>query len=146
LDQEHLVHRRKINPNESQKLFGLHPKHFPGNVPLPCQPGDIVMFNHDTWHAAYGGSNRRRMFTMNCHRHANTAAEFQALKEWLDLHAFGNGARFAQAPAKLFTDTMLNTASPERMKHLEQPLRTYAGLYAQYAQKAKAAVAVGAVG
>jgi hypothetical protein len=131
-EKEHLIHRNKIHPNESKKLFGLHPKDFPGNVPLTCNPGDIVMFNHDTWHAAYGGSNRRRMFTMNCHRRAKTPAEFQALTEWLDLHAFGNGSRNNKGKKMLFADAMLNTASPERMKHLEQGLQSYSELYKKY--------------
>ena len=33
---------------------------------LETIPGDILMFNHDTYHSAWGGGNRRRMFTMNC--------------------------------------------------------------------------------
>ena len=33
---------------------------------LETQPGDILVFNHNTKHAAWGGSDRRRMFTMNC--------------------------------------------------------------------------------
>jgi hypothetical protein len=135
-EKEHLINRRKINPNESEKLFGIHRRDFPGNVPLTCTPGDIVMFNHDVWHAAYGGSSRRRMFTLNCHRRANTPEEFQALKDWLDLHAFGNGSRVAQAPKKLFTETMLSTASPERMRHLEQGLQAYDELYAGYQAEA----------
>ena len=131
-EKNHLIHRHKINPNEAGKLFGLHPKDFPGNVPLTCEPGDIVMFNHDTWHAAYGGSSRRRMFTMNCHRRARTPAKFKALKVWLDLHAFGNGARTNKEKERMYSDLMINTASAKRMKHLEQGLKAYSELYQKY--------------
>jgi ectoine hydroxylase-related dioxygenase (phytanoyl-CoA dioxygenase family) len=34
-------------------------------VALESQPGDVVAFNHNLMHAAFGGSQRRRMFTMN---------------------------------------------------------------------------------
>ena len=33
---------------------------------LETQPGDVLVFNHDLKHSAWGGSQRRRMFTMNC--------------------------------------------------------------------------------
>ena len=134
-EKEHLIHRQKVNPNNAEKDFGIHPKDFPGNVPLVCNPGDIVMFNHDTYHAAYGGSNRRRMFTMNCHRRASTPAEFAALREWIFLHAMGNGSRFDPNWKRFNTDVMINTASPARMKHLEQALAVYDELYKE--QKAK---------
>jgi hypothetical protein len=131
---EHLIHRHKLNPNDSEKLFGIQPRDFPGNVPLTSTPGDIVMFNHDVLHAAYGGSNRRRMFTMNCHRRANTPEELAALKRWLDQHAFNHGKNI-NMPPRCFTETMLSTASPERLKHLEQPLRVYHELLTEYARK-----------
>ena len=35
-------------------------------IALATTPGDILVLNHDLKHAAFGGSQRRRMFTMNC--------------------------------------------------------------------------------
>ena len=33
-------------------------------------------------HGSFGGSNRRRMFTMNCTRHANTPHEMATLERY----------------------------------------------------------------
>ena len=34
-------------------------------VALETTPGDVVIFNHNTKHASFGGSGWRRMFTLN---------------------------------------------------------------------------------
>src|ERR1051326_6274213 len=68
-DPDHLVRRQKIDLNKSEALFGVAPRDFPGNAALETDPGDLVVFNHDTYHSAWGGGTRRRMFTMNCIRH-----------------------------------------------------------------------------
>ena len=37
---------------------------------LETAPGDVVVFNHNCKHAAFGGGGKRRMFTMNlCQRY-----------------------------------------------------------------------------
>ena len=33
--------------------------------PLESQPGDVVFFNQNLWHASFGGRKGRRMFTLN---------------------------------------------------------------------------------
>jgi ectoine hydroxylase-related dioxygenase (phytanoyl-CoA dioxygenase family) len=33
--------------------------------PLESDPGDVVFFNQNTWHASFGGRTGRRMFTLN---------------------------------------------------------------------------------
>jgi ectoine hydroxylase-related dioxygenase (phytanoyl-CoA dioxygenase family) len=33
--------------------------------PLESQPGDVVFFNQNLWHSAFGGRTGRRMFTLN---------------------------------------------------------------------------------
>ena len=138
-EKEHSIHRWQIGMNDSQNLFGVAPRDFPGNVPLVSAPGDVVMFNHDTWHAAFGGSNRRRMFTLNCHRRARTPEEFAALRTWIMQHAFADGARFVGMPRQMYTDTMLGTASDERRTHLEQALQTYDECYLELERKAAGA-------
>lgn len=55
--------------SDSEASWGL-----PGTeVPCVCiesEPGDIVIFNHCLKHASFGGSGRRRMYTMNfCERY-----------------------------------------------------------------------------
>lgn len=44
--------------------FGALPPDVPC-FPLESQPGDVVFFNQNLWHAAFGGRTGRRMFTLN---------------------------------------------------------------------------------
>jgi len=80
---------------------------------LDSDPGDLLIFDHNTLHASFGGGSARRMFTLNLCRHAETP------KEKADLLAFVNGAeRFWIT--QVHTDMMRKTAGPERMRHLQQ--------------------------
>jgi len=83
-------------------------------VPLETKPGDVVVFNHNTKHAAFGGSARRRMFTMNCCQRYPTE-RLQELRDYLS-----GGARFWVERA--YGDAMIQTASAQRRVHLEQCL------------------------
>ena len=83
-------------------------------VALETQPGDIVCFNHNTKHASFGGSQRRRMFTMNlCQRYPEERLE--ELRRYMS-----GGARFWVERG--YGEAMIRTAGPERMRHLEQVL------------------------
>jgi hypothetical protein len=90
----------------------------PGNqvpaIALESNPGDVVIFNQNTKHSAWGGNNRRRMFTINCTAHYQPD-EIPLLKN--EIAAF---ARFWVN--SVYGDTMLQTATPQRLVHLEQPL------------------------
>lgn len=44
--------------------FGVTPRDLPC-FPLESQPGDVVFFNQNLWHSAFGGRTGRRMFTLN---------------------------------------------------------------------------------
>ncbi len=83
-------------------------------VSLDSNPGDVVVFNQNTKHSAWAGSNRRRMFTINCtRRYADE--EIPLLRN--EIAAF---ARFwVESP---YGPAMMRTASPQRMVHLSQPL------------------------
>ena len=81
---------------------------------LETRPGDVVCFNHNTKHAAFGGSKRRRMFTINlCQRYPQD--RLQDLRDYIS-----GSARFWVE--RKYGDTMVATAGPERMVHLEQPM------------------------
>ena len=81
---------------------------------LETQPGDVVCFNHNTKHAAFGGSKRRRMFTINlCQRYPQD--RLQDLRDYIS-----GSARFWVE--RKYGDTMVATAGPERMVNLEQPM------------------------
>jgi hypothetical protein len=83
-------------------------------ITLGSQPGDVVVFNQATKHSSWGGSARRRMFTINCTRRYRDDET-----EWLrnEVAAF---ARF-WVPG-VYGDAMLRTAGPARRVHLEQGL------------------------
>jgi hypothetical protein len=95
----------------SQELWGIRHPEVPC-VALETRPGDLVCFNHNTKHAAFGGSGRRRMFTINlCQRYPEHQLE--------DLRKYISGAaRFWIDRA--YGEAMVGSAGPERMRHLEQ--------------------------
>ncbi len=81
---------------------------------LETVAGDVLVFNHDLKHSAWGGSRRRRMFTMNCcQRYPDD--KLDVLREYIS-----SASRFWIERA--YDDTVVRTASPERMLHLEQVL------------------------
>jgi hypothetical protein len=98
----------------SEENWGMHQRELPA-YPLESQPGDVLLFNHRTLHASFGGSSRRRMFTMNLGRRAKTSQEVDDLISYCDWHMLGHGA---SGP---YGKTMLETASPARRVHLSQP-------------------------
>lgn len=100
------------NPRDAEMLYGIKPAEYPA-VALDSDPGDLLIFNHNIMHAAFGGSGRRRMFTLNLSRRAETTGEVA------DLEAYINGHdRFWLD--SLHSDTMRRTAGPERRRHLQQ--------------------------
>ena len=50
-------------------------------------PGDVVAFNHNLMHASFGGSTRRRMFTLNFCSHCETPAEIEDLERFINAQA-----------------------------------------------------------
>jgi hypothetical protein len=95
----------------SDQLWGMSGREIPA-IALETSPGDILVFNHDLKHAAFGGSQRRRMFTMNCCQRY-PESQLQELRDYM-----AGGARFWVEQA--YGETMIRTADPARMAHLEQ--------------------------
>lgn len=96
---------------KSQEMWEMHGKDVPAVV-FETTPGDLVLFNHNTKHAAYGGGTRRRMFTMNlCQRYPDEKIE--ALQAYI-----AGSARFWID--RKYGEKMVNTATAERKIHLEQ--------------------------
>ena len=96
---------------KSQELWGIHGRAVPA-MALDVTPGDVLVFNHNTKHAAFGGGDHRRMFTINlCQRYPEE--KLPELRQYI-----GGAARFwideAYGPA------MMRTAGPNRLRHLEQ--------------------------
>ncbi len=96
---------------QCQDQWGVAPDGVPA-IPLEVTPGDIVLFNHNTKHAAFGGGVRRRMFTINtCQRYPDSRV--QELRDYIS-----GAARFWID--SVYGETMLATADAERQVHLEQ--------------------------
>ena len=99
--------------NDARGVWGVTGRDVPA-VALESEPGDMLLFNHLTKHAAFGGSTRRRMFTLNYE------------KRWPDdrldelREKIGQNARFWAERA--YGDAMIRTAGPKRMRHLAQRL------------------------
>jgi ectoine hydroxylase-related dioxygenase (phytanoyl-CoA dioxygenase family) len=111
----------------SAESWGLEGSQIPA-IALATTPGDILVFNHDLKHAAFGGSQRRRMFTMNCcQRYPDD--KLQDLRDYM-----AGGARFWVERA--YNETIIRTANPGRMRHLEQCLAND-GHLAELSRKAR---------
>ena len=98
---------------KSMELWGVTGREVPA-LALDTTPDDVLVFNHDIKHAAYGGSQRRRMFTMNCSQRY-PQDKLEDLRDYM-----AGGARFWVERA--YGDIMVETAGPDRMVHLEQCL------------------------
>ena len=118
--------------NEPERHFGVAGRDVPC-VALESLPGDVVVFNHNLQHAAFGGGDRRRMFTLNLCRRAGSPAELRELRAFIN-----SAARFWVEQSH--SEVMRRTASPERMRHLEQVIENEDELPA-LVRAAKAAMA-----
>lgn len=112
------------------EFFGLECRDVPA-VPLESQPGDVLVFHHNIKHSAFGGSNRRRMFTINlCQRYADDAlGDLRSYVEsfsrfWID---------------RVYGEKMTRTATPERRIHLEQ-VSAHDGHLAELSRRARASM------
>ncbi len=98
---------------DSDTLWGIPGSQVPAQA-LETVAGDVLVFNHDLKHSAWGGSERRRMFTMNCCQRY-PADKLDHLRAYI-----GQAARFFID--RTYDDAILRTATPARMVHLEQVL------------------------
>ena len=81
---------------------------------LETRPGDVLVFNHNIMHASYGGSARRRMFTLNLCERASKERVGE-LRDYIHSHS-----RFLLD--SLYGEAMVRTAGARRRVHLEQVL------------------------
>lgn len=98
---------------ESEESWGVSGDQVP-SVAVETSPGDVVVFHQGTKHSAWGGGDRRRMFTLNCTRR-HTEEELPIMRREV-----ANFSRFLTD--SVYGPAMVDTAPPERMRHLEQPL------------------------
>ena len=109
--------------------YGLTGRDLPGAEVLETTPGDLVLFNHDVFHASFGGGRRRRMFTMNVIKRAVTEADHERLRQYIGHHS--PSGYTCDIGAHHFRP-ILDSASPERRRHLEQAEAAHAQVFPQH--------------
>jgi hypothetical protein len=109
--------RSKENPMtdfEIEEVFGVPAAGIPAFA-LENTPGDVILFDHRIMHAALGsGDSTRRFFTINLSERAVSEPRLDDMRDWVKFHL-----RISK-PERLVAAAMVDTASPERMRHLEQ--------------------------
>jgi hypothetical protein len=113
---------------QSAEALGLLGDQVPA-IALESTPGDVVVFNQALKHSSWGGSNRRRMFTINC------TARFAEADMPLLRNEISGFARFWVD--SVYGPAMLRTAGAQRRVHMEQALSQEDHLAAEV-RKAKA--------
>jgi ectoine hydroxylase-related dioxygenase (phytanoyl-CoA dioxygenase family) len=83
-------------------------------VSLASRPGDVVVFSQAIKHSSWGGSNRRRMFTINA-----TSRYRPDEVQWLRKEVAALARFWVDG---VYGEPMLRTAGPSRLIHLEQGL------------------------
>ena len=66
------------------KESGLQGEDIPSYI-FSSQPGDLIMFNQRTWHAAFGGYEDRRTCTYNFYKNPKTSEEKESLHKQLEV-------------------------------------------------------------
>jgi hypothetical protein len=111
--------------------FGVTGPEVPA-IALETQPGDLLLFNHNTKHASFGGGNYRRMFTINLSQRYQEE-DLPALREYINGHS-----RFWVE--RVYAEKMVRTADAARLVHLEQ-IMANDGHLAELSRKARAEMA-----
>lgn len=105
-----------MQPQQDQltnEVLGIQGSEVPG-FPLESMPGDLVCFDRRIKHASFGGGTRRRMFTI--------VFEPRYPDEELEVLRTNIGKMSRFWAERAYGDTMIETAGPKRMVHLEQRL------------------------
>ena len=105
---------------ESDETLGIHGRDVP-SLALETVPGDLLMFDLCTKHASFGGSSRRRMFTINLQERFGDDDLLQ-LQEVIATMAGTRAGTMRFEAGQAYGETMLRTAGSQRMRHLEQRL------------------------
>ena len=104
---------------QCREALGRDPVEMP-SVPLPTVPGDVLVFNHCIKHGSFGGGQRRRLFVINSSERFPEDKISELERMVAGLARFWNDQFYGQL--------MIDTAGPDRMRHLEQVLAHQAHL------------------
>jgi len=73
---------------DTQAVFGVRPDEIPAYV-FESKPDDVLVFKMAIWHAAFGGSNHRRMGTVDYYEDPTTPEATLAFQKELGRHVQG---------------------------------------------------------
>ena len=91
------------------------------SFPLESQPGDVVFFNQNLWHAAFGGQTGRRMFTLNFFAKPTTNEHMAFIRHAYETDlGFAKEMQFNQTD-RLYGEAFLNSDRP-RIRGMVAPL------------------------
>ena len=104
-------HKNKGKDAAEHRAFGVLPHEIPF-FPLESDPGDVVFFDQCTWHAAFGGSEGRRMFTLNFGQQATSPRHMEVLRKLYEGNR-NNIAKLQRTPsARAHDQEFLHSGSP----------------------------------
>ena len=107
--------------DQLHKVFESNDRLNMDNREVPCvaietDPGDVVVANHNLYPAAFGGGQARRHAALNVTSRATTPQEIAELDQYIPRHCLRKG------DGQVHSNLMRSSASPARMRHLEQPI------------------------
>ena len=106
---------RKSNP------FGVSMEALPA-VPLETEPGDVIFFDQNTWHASVGGGTGRRQMTLNFANEPTAEPHIEYLK-WTYQGAFEHMKKWSHTQRDhLHSDELLNSNRPRIRKMMAKKL------------------------
>ena len=100
--------------------MGVHGLDVP-SVALETEPGDLIFFQQNLWHASFGGGKGRRQFALSFGLKPTTDQHLTQIRQMHGANLAGARARGNVANDRLFDDTFINSDSP-RIRRMVAPL------------------------
>jgi hypothetical protein len=124
----HLLHpaewKLHLNGHRPEEVFGISGGEVPA-VALESEPGDVIVFDARLVHASFGGGDARRMLGIVLAPRFAGPIQRQLLRAFL-----GFAAGISAPDDRPYGKRMIETASPERMRHLQQVIDEWERLQA----------------
>ena len=91
--------------------FSVLPAELPC-FPLESRPGDVVFFNQNLWHSAFGGRSGRRMFTLNFAAQPATENDLDYLRRVYQSNLKNIQEMQYTQTGRVYTDAFLHSDRP----------------------------------
>src|SRR5262245_15721773 len=105
------LRERRSDPGAAETAFGVAQREIPC-FPLESDPGDVVFFDQNTWHASFGGQSGRRMFTLNFGAPPRAAEDVAYLERTYQSN-LQHAQRMQHTPSsRVYEESFLSSDSP----------------------------------